>query len=219
MNGIHDLGGMDGLGPVRAEANEPAFHQDWEKTVMGLFFTTFAAGCFNVDEFRHAIERMNPLHYLGSSYYEHWLEALYTLLVEKGVVSREEIAAGHAAGALRAGLQQLPAAMVETVCKSGAPCRAAADAAARFEPGARVRARNLNPRGHTRLPRYVRGHVGTVEADHGVFAFPDRNAHGSGPAPQRLYNVRFTARELWGDTAPPRDSLVISMFDAYLEPA
>jgi len=96
MNGIHDLGGMHGLGPIRPEPDEPVFHEDWERRVFGLMVATFGGGQYNVDEFRHAIERMDPAHYLESSYYEHWLSAVETLLVEKGVLSADELAARKA---------------------------------------------------------------------------------------------------------------------------
>jgi nitrile hydratase len=96
MNGIHDLGGMHGLGPIRPEPDEPVFHEDWERRMFGLFIAAFGGGHFNVDEFRHAIERMDPAHYLESSYYEHWLNAVETLLVEKGVLTQDELAARKA---------------------------------------------------------------------------------------------------------------------------
>jgi nitrile hydratase subunit beta len=91
MNGIHDLGGMHGIGPVVAEANEPPFHHEWERRVFALFVSVFGGGHYNVDEFRHAIEQMDPAHYLGSSYYEHWLHAIETLLIEKGVLTKAEL--------------------------------------------------------------------------------------------------------------------------------
>ncbi|MEM8838299.1 MAG: hypothetical protein AAGE89_09420 [Pseudomonadota bacterium] len=93
MNGIHDLGGMDGIGPINPKQNEPVFHDEWERRMFGMFISCFAGGHYNVDEFRHAIERMDPAHYLESSYYEHWLKSLETLLVEKGVVTEEELEA------------------------------------------------------------------------------------------------------------------------------
>ena len=91
MNGIHDLGGMHGLGSIEREADEPYFHEEWEGRIFGLFFANFAQGHFNVDQFRHAIERMAPAGYLQTSYYEHWLHAFETLLAEKGIVSPEEL--------------------------------------------------------------------------------------------------------------------------------
>jgi nitrile hydratase subunit beta len=92
-------------------------------------------------------------------------------------------------------------------------------AVARFRPGQRVRARNINPPGHTRLPRYTRGKSGVVHRDHGVFVFPDTNAHFLGENPQHVYSVRFTAQELWGSQALPEDSVYVDLWDAYLEAA
>ena len=159
---------------------------------------------------------MSPVHYLSSTYYEHWLDAMYALLTQKGIVSPEEIASGHVQGSLKAGLQKLPVSMVAPLCTTGASARVEAEAPIRFRIGDRVRARNMHPLKHTRLPRYARGRIGTVESDEGVFVFPDANAHGGGP-PQRMYNVRFMAQELWGSEASPKDSLYLSLFDSYLE--
>lgn len=93
MNGVHDLGGLQGLGPVDPETREPVFHAEWERRAFGVMLAVFAGGAYNVDEFRHAIERMAPADYLGTSYYEHWMHAMETLLVEKGVIKESELAA------------------------------------------------------------------------------------------------------------------------------
>ena len=96
MNGVHDLGGMHGMGPVNAETNEPVFHDDWERRVFAVTIATFGAGNYNVDEFRHGIERMNPAHYLATSYYEHWLYMVETLMIENGSITRDELDAEQA---------------------------------------------------------------------------------------------------------------------------
>ncbi|KPZ08660.1 nitrile hydratase subunit beta [Pseudomonas syringae group genomosp. 3] len=217
MNGIHDLGGLHGFGPVLTEENEPAFHHEWERRVFPLFASMFVGGHINVDEFRHSIERMNPIHYLESSYYEHWLHAFETLLVEKGVISTAELqgqasptVAAHPASVLTVDL-------VEAVILGGASARAAQDVPGRFKVGDRVRAKNLNPTTHIRLPRYARGKVGTIEIAHGAFATPDTMAHGLGEQPQQVYTVRFTAPELWGVISP--DAVCIDLWDSYLEVA
>lgn len=93
MNGIHDLGGMDGLGPILTEAEEPVFHGEWERRTLAMTILGLADGAYNVDEFRHAIERMGAAEYLQTTYYEHWLHAMETLLVEKGMITAEELAA------------------------------------------------------------------------------------------------------------------------------
>ena len=113
----------------------------------------------------------------------------------------------------------LKAADVGKVLLKGGPARLADDVPPRFKAGERVVARNLNPPGHTRLPRYARGKRGVVDRDHGVFIFPDASAMGLGPKPQHLYSVRFDARELWGPQASPRDAVSIDLWDDHLDPA
>ncbi|SNY38011.1 nitrile hydratase [Pseudomonas sp. LAMO17WK12:I6] len=215
MNGVHDLGGMHGFGPVLTEDNEPVFHHDWERRIFPLFASLFVGGYFNVDEFRHCIERMQPAEYLQSSYYEHWLHAFETLLLEKGVIS-----AGELQGAVKptSPTQQptvLTPDIVEAVTLGGASSRAKEPVAGRFRVGDRVRTKNFNPTTHTRLPRYARGKVGTIEISHGAFATPDTMAHGLGEQPQQVYAVRFSATELWGVARP--DSVCIDLWDNYLE--
>jgi nitrile hydratase beta subunit len=217
MNGVHDMGGMDGFGPVVREQNEPAFHADWEGRMYALASLVMRAAEVNIDEFRHAIERIPPARYLASSYYERWLAAAETLLVEHGVVSREELLAMEDAAID-------PAQIANAVATQGpAPVKEKANARpprARFAKGARVRARNLNPSGHTRLPRYVRGKAGVIARDWGVFVFPDSNAHHAGTKPQHCYSVAFDARELWGQSAKAnsRERVYIDLWEDYLEP-
>jgi nitrile hydratase beta subunit-like protein len=91
MNGVHDLGGMHGFGPIDPEPNEPVFHHDWERRVFGIMIATFGGGHYNVDQFRYAIERMGPVEYLTGSYYEHWLSSLETLLTERGAITQAEL--------------------------------------------------------------------------------------------------------------------------------
>ncbi|EJL06871.1 nitrile hydratase subunit beta [Pseudomonas chlororaphis] len=215
MNGVHDLGGMHGFGPVLTEENEPVFHHDWERRIFPLFASLFVGGHFNVDEFRHSIERMEPAEYLQSSYYEHWLHAFETLLLEKGVIS-----AGELQGTVKPTSPAQPPTVltpdiVEAVILGGASSRAKEPVGGRFRVGDRVRTKNLNPTTHTRLPRYARGKVGTIEIAHGAFATPDTMAHGLGEQPQQVYAVRFSATELWGVARP--DSVCIDLWDNYLE--
>jgi nitrile hydratase beta subunit len=207
MNGIHDMGGMEGFGPVVREENEPVFHADWEKRMFALANVVLGQTGGNVDEFRHAIERVPAPRYLGTSYYEKWLDAAQTLLIEKGIVTREELAARGAQ----------PPAPVQGPGR-GPAASARKRARARFRAGDRVRARNLNPHGHTRLPRYVRGKRGVIRSDWGVYVYADSNAHGAGQNPQHVYCVEFAARELWGPDAPARDVVRIDLWEDYLEP-
>ena len=220
MNGVHDMGGMTCFGPVTPEENEPVFHAAWERRVFAM--TMLGMGRLDtLDAFRHAVERMAPAHYLSSTYYEHWLAALETLALEKGVLTPEELASGNPTGAAPADqAAPLPPEVVPTAVRGGAPCdRQEGRTEARYTVGQKVRARNLNPTGHTRLPRYVRGKCGTIAALHGTFVYPDTNAHGRGEQPQPLYQVRFTARDLWGVDAAAGDSLCIDLWEDYLEPA
>lgn len=217
MNGIHDLGGMHGMGPLGLEDGEPVFHHAWERRAFSLFATLYVGGHFNVDEFRHAIERMEPAHYLEGSYYEHWLHAFETLLVEKGAITADELAGVAPATRPAKEYPVLTQAMVQPVVMGGASSRAADYVPGRFRVGDRVRARNMHPLTHTRLPRYARGRVGTIAMVHGAFATPDTMAHGQGAQPQQVYAVRFTAQELWDSTHP--DSVCIDLWDSYLEAA
>jgi nitrile hydratase len=222
MNGVHDLGGMHGFGPVVRERDEPVFHADWEKRAFALTLTAMGRGVCNVDEFRRAIERMPPARYLAATYYEKWLHALEALLVEKGAVTREELASGHAAapapakatgslGGNRGG------GGVESFDDSAVKLRFNKSFKAGFKVGDRVVARNFNPEHHTRLPRYARGKRGVIRYDQGVFVFPDTHAHGQGAKPQHVYTVVFEARELWGPDRNERAPVYLDCWEDYLE--
>ena len=166
---------------------------------------------------RYAIERMPPAAYLCTSYYEHVLFGLETLLVEQGVVSTEELASGRSQGKA-AVYSTLQPEGLEHLLRNRIRARREETVAAKFRPGDRVIARNLHPTGHTRLPRYVRGREGVIDRDFGVYVFPDSNAMTRDPKPQHLYSVRFEARELWGDAASTRDSVYVNLWDDHLDP-
>ncbi len=220
MNGIHDLGGMHGMGPVEYEKSEPVFHQAWEGRVYAINRALNAWGKWNIDAGRHRIELLPPADYLRMSYYEKWLARNIALLVERGLVTREEMETGKPAPGSSMKTPPLTAAAVPSMAaRRGSYLRPEAEAQARFGAGQHVRARNMNPVGHTRLPRYARGKQGTVARHHGIFVFPDTNAHFLGEQPQHLYSVCFAAQELWGDAASPRDSVYLDLWDSYLEPA
>lgn len=219
MNGVHDMGGMDGFGKVEPEPNEPMFHSVWEARVLAMVRAMGAAGAFNIDTSRFYRETLPPIIYLGVSYYEKWLLGLEDLLIAKGYIAAREIAAGHAtepAKPLKRG--KFTVADVERIMVRGKFARAA-PAPAKFKPGDRVRAKNINPPTHTRLPRYARGHVGVVELDHGCQVFPDSAATDAGENPQWLYTVVFKGTELWGEDADPTLKVSIDAFEPYLEPA
>ena len=224
MNGAHDLGGMHGFPDLGYERDEPVFHHEWERRCLALNFAADALGRWNPDMWRHAAERMDPREYLATSYYEHWLSAMETLLVEHGLLAREELDARLAGDPTPVAPSPgqpaaLPASAVEAALRSGEPAARDVERPARFRPGDRVRTVNMHPEGHTRLPRYVRAKRGILRDDRGVHLFPDRRAAGEDDAAERLYGVEFSARELWGDDAPPRDTVRIDLWDSYLEPA
>ena len=218
MNGVHDLGGMHGMGAIEPEHDEPVFHSEWEARAFALNIAAGAWRKWNIDAGRHQIELLPPADYLRMSYYEKWAVRLAELLVKHGLVTREEFESGQPARGSVKATPPLTAAQVPSLLRTGAAVSRNVSIAARFQAGQRVRARNINPTGHTRLPRYARGRVGTVDRDHGVYVFPDTNAHFLGENPQHVYSVRFTARELWGDQASARDSVYVDLWDDYLEP-
>jgi nitrile hydratase subunit beta len=222
MNGGQDLGGMHGLGPIdpEPEAIEPVFHHPWEKRVFALTLATSALGRWSIDMGRHARERQHPADYMRNSYYENWLAGLEKLLVERGLVSAEELAAGKPSGPADQALRTrvLHAADVAPVMAGGGPVEVAIDAPPRFAVGDRVRALNRHPTGHTREPRYVRGRTGVVHEHYGAHVFPDRSAAGERVG-RHLYSVRFEAAELWGESAVPAGAVYVDLWEDYLEPA
>jgi len=219
MNGVHDMGGMHGMGPVQQEKNEPVFHANWEGRVFALDLAIDSKDKWTGDAERHQIEVIPPAEYLRMRYYEKWLTALVELTVKSGLVTRAEIESGKAMERSSKPGHVLTAAEVPATIASGAPASRNVPAAPHFRVGQRVRARNMHPVGHTRLPRYVRAKLGTIDRDHGVFVFPDTNARDLGEKPQHVYSVRFAARELWGEQAAPHDSVYVGLWDDYLEPA
>ena len=219
MNGVHDMGGMHGMGPVEREKNEPVFHARWEARVFALNRAVCAWGKRNIDASRHVKERIPPAEYLRISYYEKFLVGMTELLVTSGLVTRAEVDSGKPARGSKKAAPPLTVDTVQALVANGVPARRNTLVTPKFRVGQRVRARNVHPTGHTRLPRYARGKFGTVERDHGVFVFPDTNAHFLGENPQHVYSVRFAARELWGEQAPPQDAVYVNLWDDHLEPA
>src|SRR5262245_22986233 len=219
MNGVHDMGGMHGMGPIRHEPNEPTFHEPWEGRVYALSrVLRTRSGLWNLDAFRHGLEVLPPLEYFRMSYYERWLAWLLKTVVAAGDLTAAEIESGSAAaGSPRKSALVTPETVPSMVVRR-ASARRDLVVTPRFKSGNHVRARNLNPTGHTRLPRYVRAKRGVVVLDRGVFLFPDSNAHLLGEKPQHVYSVRFAARELWGEQASPRDFVHLDMWDDYHEP-
>jgi nitrile hydratase beta subunit len=204
MDGIHDMGGRQGFGRVRYTLDAKTFHAPWEIRVNSLYGFAVRAGLFNMDEYRHAIERMEPYHYLAASYYERSLTALETLCVEKGVVTREE-------------LERLAQGSVPLSAPS-VPGRANAVVRQRFQPGDQVRVRAEFVSGHVRMPGYIRGKSGVVVAESPAYPFPDAHAHCVAAEDEPTYDVRFRSQDLWPDSS---DSALVhvGVFQSYLEPA
>lgn len=231
MDGVHDLGGMDGIGPIDRTDDDPGpeeyFHEEWEARVFGLLPQTMGQGLYNLDEFRHAIERMYPAHYLSTPYYHHWLHAMEDRLIEHDVISEAE---------LRSRLAEIQAAddpeelvverenpefteeMLDVVDAGASTMRESV--APGFDVGDRVVVENAHPEGHTRCPQYVRRAEGVVEETRGTFVLPDKNAHGEGESPEPVYSVRFESEELWGDeSAGENESVYIDLWESYLAEA
>jgi nitrile hydratase beta subunit len=218
MNGAQDMGGMMGFGPVMPEPDEPIFHAAWEKRALAITLASGALGEWNLDIGRHARETLPPAEYLSSSYYEIWTKALAKLLIERGLITPEELAGGHAQGAPKPTARpRLEAGQVATVLANGSPYDRPATTTARFKPGDTVRTRVMHPTTHTRLPRYARGKTGVIQTVHGVFAFPDTNAHRLGEQPQWCYGVLFAGTELWGPDSDPTLEVMIDCWEPYFE--
>jgi nitrile hydratase subunit beta len=219
MNGAHDMGGVHGFGAVVPEPDEPVFHADWERRVLALTLAMGATGEWTLDAARFARENRPPAEYLSKSYYQLWLGGLEQLLVERGLVAPAELAAGRSLRPATPLRGILAAGEATGLLKRGRPTNREAPRPARFQVGDQVRAKNMHPLTHTRLPRYARGRTGTVTRVHGCHVFPDSNAHGHGEDPQWLYTVSFPGRELWGAGADPTVTVSIDAFEPYLETA
>lgn len=216
MNSIHDLGGMDNIGPLNIEQDEPVFHADWERKTFGLTLAVLATGACPVDEIRHMSELIPPADYLTFKYYEKWLRGLEFMLLKKNLVTEQELESGRAEAG-PAGLEAAAPETLQHIMNNRLPAFVDVELEPKFKAGDEIIAKNINPLGHTRLPRYIRGKRGEVEMDHGVFLLPDANAHGEPERPQHVYGVRFSVQELWGEDAPAGDSVHIDLFDDYMD--
>jgi nitrile hydratase beta subunit len=226
MNGVHDLGGMHGFGPVVLESDEPVFHTEWERRAFALTLAMGGWGRWNLDMVRHAREQMPPAEYLATSYYEHWLWGLERLLERHAFLDPADIdrrmrtgAGPDQTGPVAPQAGALRPDGVPRLLRNRRAARLDDPVPPKFKAGDTVVARSMNPAGHTRIPRYVRGRRGAIDRDHGVFIFPDTHAAGLGRKPQHVYSVRFTARELWGPDGHPHDAVYVDLWDDYLDPA
>jgi nitrile hydratase subunit beta len=219
MNGPHDLGGQHGLGPINPEPEdeESVFHDEWERRAFAMTMGCGFLGQWNIDEGRYARERQHPVNYLRNSYYENWLAGLETLLIEKGMVSAEELETGVSQG-LAEGYRVPDADGARKILAAGGPSRMDDIIEPAYKLGDRVRVHNNHPLTHTRAPRYTRGHVGTVERLHGVHIFADAHAQGRREG-TNLYSIRFEPIELWGESCNRRDAVYVDLWEPHLESA
>ena len=221
MNGVHDMGGQQGFGPVLIEEVEPLFHADWESRAMAMTVAMGASGQWNIDLSRSARESLPPATYLSSTYYEIWIRGLEKLLLERGMVTQAELEAGQLITPPAKVNTVLTRDTVDAALKAGSPTERPIDQPALFKVGQKVRARNMHPQGHTRLPRYVRGHVGTVVSLHGGHVFPDGHTLRASPPfnvpVQWLYTVVFDGPTLWGQQSDPTLEVTVDAWESYLE--
>ena len=223
MNGVHDLGGTDGMGPVVVPENEPVYRAEWEKAAFALFATNFRAGLFGVDAFRYGIERMPPAEYLTSPYYEHWAHTAAHYAAKAGVIDEAELDA-RTQYYLEHPDEPLPdrkdpdlMEFVDAAVKHGASARRESDKPPAFAVGDRVTVVADSPTGHTRKARYIRGRTGVIEMAHGTFIYPDSAGNGGGDAPEHVYTVKFTNAELWGaDFAEPNGVVYFDVWEPYI---
>lgn len=219
MNGLHDVGGLTTFGPVEREENEPVFHADWERRCFALNIASLAF--FGpVDRARHAVELMDPVEYLSTPYYEHWLFGMEQMGQDLGFVTESELQSGKVEMNIELPHPAPDAAMIEGLARGGVPAnREDGRQTPKFAPGDVVRTRIMEVPGHTRLARYARGRRGVIQRVHGAHAFPDTAAHDQGENAHPLYSVRFEARDLWGDNVERKDCVYIDLWEDYLEPA
>ena len=221
MNGVHDMGGQQGFGPVLLEKAEPLFHANWESRAMATVMAMGASGQWNIDLSRSARESLPPAIYLSSSYYEIWIRALEKLMLERNMVTQAELQAGQQLTAPVKVSKVLNIGNVDAALKAGSPTERPIDQPALFKVGQKVRALNMHPQGHTRLPRYVRGHVGTIVSLHGGHVMPDQHTLRALPpfkvAVEWLYTVVFDGPTLWGAGTDPRLEVTVDAWESYLE--
>jgi nitrile hydratase len=219
MDGAHDMGGVKWSGPVQPEPNEPVFHAEWERRAFAITLAMGMPGGWNIDMSRFAREDRPPEDYLSKSYYQIWLAGLERLMLERDLIAPDEIEAGRPLHPLKAVAKTLTPEGVASMLHRGGPTERDATRPALFAAGDRVRAKMIHPPTHTRLPHYVRGHVGIVERVLGYHVFPDSNATGAGENPQWLYTVTFDGGELWGEVSDPNLKVSVDAWEPYLEPA
>jgi nitrile hydratase len=215
MNGVHDMGGMQGYGPVIVEENEPLFHHAWESRALAIVLAMGAAGKWNIDWSRSVRESIPPALYLSVGYYQIWFEGLERLLLQAGLVEPKEIGSAKALVPPVEGVRKLLKENVAATLIKGGPTERETHNAAQFSVGQTVKTRQINPSTHTRLPHYCRDKLGVITAIHGAHVYPDTNALRQGEQPQWLYTVSFDANELWGEDTTA-SSVRVDCWEPYL---
>ena len=214
MDGIHDLGGKQGFGPINVTHDGPPFSTEWEARMYAISQTT-GGDDWTIDWFRHVIELLPPDIYLNEPYFQRWFMVYATGLVQSGVTTRAEILGGVAAAKGVPPRDQTLAEVLEDVRQNDRSFARTATDPAGFQPGQKVRTLRHGHSGHTRLPGYARGATGEILTHHGAHALPDEGAKGR-EAAVHLYTVVFSAPELWGDEADPRDTVTLDLWESYL---
>ena len=216
MNGVHDMGGMECFGAINPDPNEPMFHAEWERRVLALTVCMGAAGEWNLDQGRFARESLPPVDYLSIGYYRIWLTALEHLLVQRELVTAKELKTGEIMEPAKSIKRVVAGSDIEKVLRAGSPVERATTHSAKFSEGDLVRINNQHKTAHTRLPGYVKGQPGIVHKVHGCHVFADDNAKGSGENPQWLYNIRFQAKDLWGQPRSQAGFVHVDCWEPYL---
>lgn len=216
MNGVHDMGGHDCHGAINRDSDEPVFHHEWERRVLAMVLGCGGTGAWNLDESRFSRESLPPAYYLSAGYYRIWLAALEKMLLKTGMVTEAELGDYQMRDAPTAVDRVVQASQVPKILAAGAPVDRESLAPARFAVGDQIRVRNYQPTSHTRLPAYIRGQPGEIVEVHGCHVYPDSHAQGLGEDPRWLYNVEFSASDLWGD---PDDTgmVMVDCWEPYLE--
>jgi nitrile hydratase len=217
VDGIHDLGGRQGFGPVVAGEPDEPFHAAWEARLFGIVRSMSRAPDWSIDWFRHCRELIDPVDYLTRPYYDQWLQTYAAMLINSGIATVEELASGRSRSAAPGLPPPMPPAAVPAEKKKSIRYDGETAVPPRFKAGETVRAKSRANPGHTRLPQYVRGHPGRVAACHGAHVFPDSNAHGERRA-ETVYSVEFQAADLWPEASASRDRVYLDLWESYLEP-
>ena len=214
MNNVHDMGGLQGFGPIPIESDEPVFHAPWEKRAFALTVAMNYTRQWNIDTSRSLRESLPPVRYLSNTYYQTWLDGLGRLLLKKDLVTEQELRSGKSSGAAKPGVIAPTADTISGILLKGSSSAREVNSPAKFSVGDRVRTLEMHPKTHTRLPRYCRDKQGVITACHGVFVYPDKNAIGP-DEPQWMYTVEFDAKTLWGPDSTAA-SVSLNCWEPYL---